>query len=123
MNMMQDPLYREIILEHWDNPQNYGELEHASFDNTEFNETCGDKMRIMGKVKDGKLVEISFISQGCAISKASASLFTQQIKNKKLDQIKKITGEKLLEDFPVPLAPARFNCALLCLKTIQKALE
>ncbi len=119
---MEDPLYREIILEHWENPQNYGEIKNPDVDATQSNTTCGDQMRIMGKIKNGKLVEISFISEGCAVSKASASMLTEKIKNMEIEKILKLKSKTVLSEFPSDLTPARFNCVLLCLKTIQKAL-
>lgn len=120
---MQDPLYKEIILEHWQNPQNYGVIKNPDIDVSEVNVTCGDKIRLTGKTKNGKLAEIAFTSEGCAISKASASLFSEKIKGMKLTEIKKISKEDALKNLPVPISPARHNCALLCFKAIQKGLK
>ena len=84
---MQDPLYREIILDNWQNPQNYGTVKNPDIDVSEVNTTCGDKIRLTGKIKSGKLVEIMFTGDGCAISKASSSLFTEQIKKNNISLI------------------------------------
>ena len=89
-----DPLYREIILEHWQNPQNAGIIKNADFDVTENNPLCGDKIRLTGKIENEKLTEIAFKGVGCAISQASASLFTEEIKGENLASLKKKT-EKL----------------------------
>ena len=93
---MQDPLYREIILEHWQHPQNYGIVENSDFDVEEFNPLCGDMIRLTGKIKNGKLTEIAFIGEGCAISKASASLFSEEIKGESLESIKKVKEQDVL---------------------------
>lgn len=120
---MQDQLYREIILEQWENPQNYGVIDDADFDVEEFNPLCGDMIRLTGKVKKGKLVEIAFSGEGCAISKASASLFTEEIKGKNVEDLKKIGEQKVLDLLEIQLTPARAKCALLVFKALQKELK
>jgi nitrogen fixation protein NifU and related proteins len=120
---MQDPLYREIILEHWRNPQNYGTIKNPDIDVLEVNTTCGDKIRLTGKIKNGKLMEVAFTGEGCAISKASASLLSEVIKGMALTKIKKITKEDTLKNLPISISPARHNCALLCFNALQKGLE
>jgi nitrogen fixation protein NifU and related proteins len=118
--LMEDPLYREIILEHWQNPQNYGVVKNADFDVKDNNPSCGDKIRVTGKIKNGKLIDVKFESVGCAISKASASLFTAAIKGMGVSKIKKIKDADVLKNLPIEITPARHNCALLCFKTIQR---
>jgi nitrogen fixation NifU-like protein len=121
--MSEDSLYREIILEHWQNPQNYGIVWKPDFDVNGVNPSCGDEIRITGKIKNGKIVEIKFISTGCAISKASASLFTEQLKNMSLSKVRKLKKEDVLKNLPVEITPARHNCALLCFKALQKIVK
>jgi nitrogen fixation NifU-like protein len=118
-----DPLYREIILEHWQNPQNYGVIKNPDFDVTENNPLCGDKLRLTGKILKGNLVKIAFSGEGCAISKASASLFTEEIKGKDIDRISKIKDEEVLKLLGIELTPARIKCALLIYNTLQKSLK
>ncbi|SRR6266568_5146399 len=116
-----DPIYREIILEHWQHPQNYGVIKNADFDVTEFNPLCGDEIRVTGKFQNGKLSKIAFSGDGCAISRASASLFTEDIKGKSLASIKKIKGTDVLTLLGIELTPARTKCALLVYTTLKKA--
>jgi nitrogen fixation protein NifU and related proteins len=116
-----DPLYREIILEHWQHPQNYRVVDEPDFDVEEFNPLCGDMIRLTGKIKNGKLMEIAFIGEGCAISKASASLFTEEIKGKSLESIKKIKEKNVLDLLGIELTPARTKCALLVYNSFKKA--
>jgi nitrogen fixation protein NifU and related proteins len=118
---MQDPIYREIILEHWTNPQNYGVIKNADFEVTDDNPLCGDEIKITGKIKDNKLVEIAFTGEGCAISKASASVFTEKIKGMKISEIKKITPEEVLKEIGLQLTPARMKCGLLVYSTLKAA--
>lgn len=120
---MQDMLYREIILDHWRNPQNYGVIKNPDIDVSEINITCGDKIRLTGKIKNGKLTQVAFTADGCAISKASASLFSEEIKGMELAKIKKIKQEDVLKNPLVSITPARHNCALLCYQALQKGLQ
>jgi len=116
-----DPLYREIILEHWQHPQNFGVIKNADFDVTENNPLCGDNIRLTGKIENGKLTKIAFSGEGCAISRASASLFTEEIKGESLDAIKKKKDTDVLELLGIELTPARTKCALLVFNTLKKA--
>jgi nitrogen fixation NifU-like protein len=115
-----DELYREVILDNWKNPQNYGVIDNADIDVSDNNPLCGDTMRITAKIVDNKLSDIMFESEGCAISKASASLFTEVIKGKAIAEIKKITPEEVLENLGVTLTPTRTKCALLIYSITQK---
>ncbi|HSA83951.1 MAG TPA: SUF system NifU family Fe-S cluster assembly protein [Patescibacteria group bacterium] len=116
---MQDPLYREIILEHWNNPQNFGEIKDADFVVDDNNPSCGDLIHLTGKIRDGKLINIKFTGEGCAISRASASVFTEKIKGMEISDIKKITPDEVLEELGLQLTPARMKCALLVYQTIK----
>lgn len=118
---MQDPIYREIILEHWTNPQNYGVVKHADFEVNDDNPLCGDEIKITGKIEDNKLTKIAFTGEGCAISKASASVFTEKIKGMEVSEIKKITPEEVLEELGLQLTPARMKCCLLVYSTLKTA--
>lgn len=120
---MSDILYREIILEHWEHPQNYGVLKNSDIDITENNPLCGDEIRLMVKKGKNKIKKISFTGQGCAISIASASLLTIMVKDMKIEEIKKIKTEDFLNKFEFCLSPARIKCALLAFSTLKKALK
>ncbi len=114
-----DPLYREIILEHWQNPQNAGVLENADIDITETNPLCGDEIRLTIKIKNEKINSILFSGVGCAISQASASLFIEEIKGESLDFVKLKNEKDVLKLLGIELTPARMKCALLIFKTLQ----
>jgi len=120
---MEDILYREIILEHWKNPQNYGIISDADIDIFDNNPLCGDEIRVTAKVNKNKIIDIKFIAAGCAISKASASLFTEKIKNMSIAQVQKIVSQEALEGLEITLSPTRTKCALLIYSTIQKGLH
>ncbi len=119
---MQDHIYREIILEHWKHPLNYGVIKDADIDISDVNPLCGDKIHITAKLKNEKIEQIAFESEGCSISKASASLFTEEIKGKTCTYIKEMKPSDVLKLLEVELTPTRTKCALLVYTTLSKAL-
>jgi nitrogen fixation NifU-like protein len=119
---MQDQLYRDIILEHWKSPQNSGVLKNADIDIEQNNPFCGDKIRLTVIVKKGKIADIAFLGEGCAISQAYASLFTQELISKSLAGLKKIKPENILSLVDIKLAPTRVKCALLIYSALKKGL-
>ncbi len=118
-----DQLYRDIILEHWKNPQNYGVVQNADIDVEENNPYCGDRIRLTLNLKKGRIKDIAFTAEGCAISKASASLFTQDLKDKSFIDLKKIQGQDVLDLLGISLTPTRTKCALLIYATLNKGLK
>lgn len=119
---MTDQIYREIILEHYKNPQNYGVVENADIDVTDFNPLCGDEIHITAKLDGKKIAKIAFESKGCAISKASASLFTEEIKGKALYEVQSMAPDDILRLLEVSLTPARTKCALLVYTTLKRGI-
>jgi nitrogen fixation NifU-like protein len=78
-------LYQEIILDHGKNPRNFGELEHYTHEAEGFNPLCGDQIRLLVRVEQGKIEDLKFSGRGCAISTASASMMTQLVKGKTVE--------------------------------------
>ncbi len=120
---MQDQLYRDIILEHWKNPQNYGVVQDPDIDVEEDNPYCGDRIRLTIKLKNNRVKEVAFIGEGCAISKASASLFTEEIKQKSVTDLRKIDAEVVLDLLGITLTPTRMKCALLILNALRNGIH
>jgi nitrogen fixation protein NifU and related proteins len=81
-----DQLYKELILEHYKHPHNKGTLENALTEEG-INPSCGDEVRLFLRLEDHKVAEIKFIGEGCAISQASASMMTEAIKGKSLEDV------------------------------------
>lgn len=77
-----DALYQEVILDHNRRPRNFHPMEHASCSADGKNPNCGDQLTVWLKVEDDRVADVSFQGQGCAISKASASMMTDAIKGK-----------------------------------------
>jgi nitrogen fixation NifU-like protein len=117
---MDERMYREQIIDLYENPLNFGVLEPSNFDYEEDNPLCGDVIRIMVRLNDDNRVEdAKWDGQGCAISQASASLLTEEIKGKTLDEVKAISKEELLDLLGIQLSMTRVKCALLSLKVLK----
>ena len=117
-----DDLYREQILDHYKNPHNYGELSGATHQYHDTNPLCGDEITMFLQVgDDGRVNDVHFVGRGCAISQASASILTDEVKGKTLDELKSYGREKVLSDLGITLSPARIKCALLSLKALKGA--
>ena len=119
---MDDPLYRELLMEFWENPKNYGELKNPDIDVTKLNPLCGDKVRIMAKVKKGKIEEVAFTCQSCVVAKALASQLTIIAKGMKVKDFVKMKPEKFLATMEMGFSPVRMKCALLGFTTLKSAL-
>ncbi len=113
-------IYREEILEHWQNPQNFGSIKKADSVIEQINPLCGDQLTFYFKIKGGKIENVAFTGNGCAISIASASILSEAIKGKKMETIGKITGKDMLEFLGGTVAPARLKCAFLALEAVKK---
>jgi nitrogen fixation NifU-like protein len=115
-----DDFYRENILDHYRNPRNAGTLENATHSHEEDNPLCGDVIRIDLHVNEDNVIdEVAFKGRGCAISQASASMLTEMIKGKTLDEAKQIGKEDILEALGIEIGPVRMKCALLSLKVLK----
>lgn len=115
--------YQEHILEHYHEPHNFGHLPKPTHVDCALNPTCGDKICIELAIKDDIITDIAFSGEGCAISQASASLLTEDIKKKSVATLKKMTKDDILKLLELPLSPNRLKCALLALETAHKALN
>ncbi len=137
-----DDLYQELILDHNKSPRNRGELENATCKAAGHNPLCGDRVTVFATIEDGIIKEITFDGAGCAISTASASLMTESLKGKTLEEAKAlfkgfhglVTEEtEETEDGPglgklavfsgVCKYPARVKCATLAWHTVHAALS
>jgi len=116
-----DDMYREIILEHYKHPHNAGTLEQPDISHEDSNPLCGDRVRIDLKVESGIITDVRFQGRGCAISQASASLLTDEIKGKPVEAVASFSKDDMLDLIGIPLDknPVRIKCALLALKTLK----
>jgi nitrogen fixation NifU-like protein len=121
--MEDKDLYQDFIIELYKNPLNHGRMADADYHAQLDNPTCGDRIELFIRMEKDVVVDAKFIGQGCAISQASASLFTSYIKGKKFAALGKISPKDVLKLIKIDLSknPARMKCALLPFEAMRKA--
>ncbi|OFW77271.1 MAG: SUF system NifU family Fe-S cluster assembly protein [Actinobacteria bacterium RBG_19FT_COMBO_70_19] len=134
-----DDIYKEVILDHYKNPRNKREMPEASLTCSRNNPLCGDEITVFVHAEDGKVHEVSFVGQGCSISQSSASMMTEAVAGKHVEDVR-----KLIADFRSMMAgeldpsedefgdlvalkgvvkyPIRIKCAVLAWDVLQEAL-
>ncbi|UVI31846.1 Fe-S cluster assembly sulfur transfer protein SufU [Paenibacillus spongiae] len=137
--MQLDDLYRRVIMDHYKNPRNRGSLEEDAISISLNNPTCGDRITLQMQVEDGKVKQAKFTGEGCSISLSSASMMTEAVKGKTLDEALALAdqfssfvkGEPVeFEDYEdiealsgVCKFPARIKCATLAWNALRKGIE
>ena len=140
MNMLED-LYQEVILHHSKSPRNFGVLDGANRTADGHNPLCGDKLHLTLHVEDGRVTDVRFAGEGCAISTASSSVMTDLVKGKTEEEAARmlaafhalVSGETPGQDAPelgklevfagVSRFPVRVKCAMLPWRTLESALK
>ena len=132
-------LYQEVIFDHNRNPRNYGEMAGASHHADGHNPLCGDQLTVYVQLKDNMVEKAMFVGHGCAISTASASLMTEAVKGKTVQEVQALFNDMhamLTESQPeardfgklqvlsgVREFPARVKCATLAWHTLHNAIN
>jgi nitrogen fixation NifU-like protein len=122
---MSSDLYREQLLDHYHNPENFGVLNNADVDIEMDNPTCGDMIHLTARLDGaGRVAEVKFEGQGCVVSMASASMFTEYVKGKTPEEIAAM-GLSDIQDMMggVKLSMGRVKCALLPLNAMKQGLK
>jgi nitrogen fixation NifU-like protein len=120
---MGDDLYREQILDHYKNPHHFGELADADITQEGDNPLCGDVITLYLKLDDGHVQDVRFRGRGCAISQASASMLTDMIVGRPVQDLKIFPTKDLLDELGIQISPARMKCATLSVNTLRVALN
>jgi nitrogen fixation NifU-like protein len=116
-----DELYRDYILEHYKSPKNFGELDEHDLDFHDTNPLCGDELGMHIKVEDGKIAELRWHGQGCAISQAAASIASEELIGMPVDEAAQLNADWMLEHMGIQISATRRKCALLNLKVLRGA--
>lgn len=135
-----EELYKDIILEHCSHPSHHGKLEHFTHSHVGLNPLCGDEIELQLLIEDGIVRKVRFHGEGCSISQASASMMTQEIEGKSIEEVSRLseafkTWMKERDSAPsveigdlealagVRSYPVRIKCALLAWTTMHEALK
>ena len=137
-----EELYREVILDHYKNPRQFGKLDHPDHVEAGANPLCGDELELSLSFRNGAVSDIRFQGKGCSISQASASILADAVKGKKIPEAEKLISDfrgMMLENAPsdaltddledakalegVKKYPVRVKCAMLAWNTLRQALK
>ncbi|MNU57191.1 NifU-like protein [compost metagenome] len=134
-----DDLYRRVIMDHYKNPRNRGKFDEDTVTVDLNNPTCGDRISLQLKLADGVVEDARFTGEGCSISMSSASMMTEAVKGRKLQEALDIAdrfsslmkGEEVtFDDYEdlealsgVNKFPARIKCATLAWNALRKGID
>ena len=112
--------YIEILLDHYENPRNRRAIESADIDYTGGNPGCGDIIHMYATIDaNDRITDVSFEGEGCTISQAAASIVTEMVKGKTLDDLEGMSYETLVEELGSEVVAPRIKCAVLALGTLK----
>jgi len=134
-----DDIYKEVILDHYKNPRNKREIPDAEFSCSKNNPLCGDEITVFVHENDGKVLDVSFVGQGCSISQSSASMMTEAVAGRSHEEVGELVGGfrgmmageveadedafgELVALKGVVKYPVRVKCAVLAWDVLQEAL-
>jgi nitrogen fixation NifU-like protein len=137
--MQLDDLYRRVIMDHYKNPRNKGRFDEDAVTVDLNNPTCGDRISLQLKLKDGLVEDARYTGEGCSISMSSASMMTEAVKGKSLDEALQLADRfsSLMKGEPAEFEeyediealsgvnkfPARIKCATLAWNALRKGID
>src|SRR6266516_1661015 len=116
-----DELYRDYILEHYKQPRNFGELAERDLEFHDRNPLCGDELGVHIRVEDGKIAELRWHGQGCAISQAAASIASEELVGMPVDEAAGLNADWMLKHMGIQISATLRKCALLNMKVLRGA--
>jgi nitrogen fixation protein NifU and related proteins len=122
MGMDSASLYRDEILDHYQNPRNFGKLQNATHHAHQTNPLCGDDIAMDVKINGGEITEIAFDGKGCAVCLAGASMLTESVLGKTKEELTKLTEQDMLNLLGIELSETRKKCAMLPLAVLKECM-
>lgn len=119
---MTGDVYRELVLDHYRHPRNYGDLPDANARAKDSNVLCGDTIEMQLRLNRDRIEDVRFRGEGCAISLASASMLTELSKGKPISEVKKLGKKEIIKLLGADPGLTRIECALLGLKVLKMAI-
>ena len=116
---MDDELYRDLIVDHYQHPHHYGQLEHATHTAQGANLSCGDELTIWAEIADNTIQDLGFEARACAICTASTSLLLDELVGQPIGLIQEQDTQKTTDRLGIHLSPIRLKCALLPVETLK----
>ena len=115
-------MYSQIVMDHFSNPRNVGEIPDADGVGELGSPVCGDMMKVYIKVEDGRIVDIKFRTFGCGAAIASSSIATEMVKGKTIEEALELTKDDIVEALG-GLPEAKIHCSVLATDALRKAIE
>ncbi len=113
-------MYKDILLDHYRNPHNFGRLKKKTQSALLYNPLCGDKIQLDLLVENGIVKDASFTGEGCVISTASASLLTDYVKGKQVSDLTALDRKFMMDLIGIEVSPGRIKCLMLSGEALQK---
>ena len=115
-------MYSDLVMEHFSNPRNVGNIPNADGMGTVGNPVCGDLLKIFIKVKDNRIADVKFQTFGCGAAIATGSMVTEMVKGKILEEARAVTNKAVAEALG-GLPPIKMHCSNLAANAIHKAID
>jgi nitrogen fixation NifU-like protein len=116
-------IYREKLLDHYNNPRNFGELASCDTSTELENASCGDLIKVQLSLDNNVIQEAKFTGEGCAVAIASASILTEYIKGKSVTDVMNLDLDTFIKIIGIELTLSRMRCANLSLEATKSALK
>ena len=114
-------MYNTLVIDHFENPRNTGEIPDADAVATVGNPECGDMMKIYLKIEDGRITDVKFKTFGCAAAIATSSIATEMVKGKTLEEAERLTSHNVIDALGA-LPPKKVHFSLLAPDAIRAAI-
>ncbi len=112
--------YIETLLDHYENPRNRRAIDNAQIDYSGGNPGCGDIIHMFASVDEHRrITDVAFEGEGCTISQAAASIITEMVQGKTLDELDEMNYQTLVEELGSEVVAPRIKCAVLALGTLK----